>query len=192
LKRILLKIGITAGVALPLSLTAQNPATALDFSFSFNNALNGSGSVTGVIRGLEEGTGAADSVEVLSNTLGFGLGEYVGNPGNNTWTVLSGEITAFNFLSFGVRNTSPAVTGSTLFFGSRELNGATFRAGLSNSPSSVTIGNSGVTTQDIALTFTRISDPTPIPTPALLPGLVGMGIAALRKRKAEQKEAVDV
>lgn len=29
---------------------------------------------------------------------------------------------------------------------------------------------------------------TPIPTPALLPGLVGMGVAALRKRKAEEGE----
>lgn len=29
------------------------------------------------------------------------------------------------------------------------------------------------------------SVPTPIPTPALLPGLIGMGVAALRKRKQE-------
>lgn len=29
---------------------------------------------------------------------------------------------------------------------------------------------------------------TPIPTPALLPGLIGMGVAALRKRKAEVSE----
>jgi hypothetical protein len=27
-----------------------------------------------------------------------------------------------------------------------------------------------------------------IPTPALLPGLIGMGLAALRKRKGEQAE----
>ena len=32
----------------------------------------------------------------------------------------------------------------------------------------------------------------PIPTPALLPGLIGIGVAALRKRKAEQKESVEV
>lgn len=31
--------------------------------------------------------------------------------------------------------------------------------------------------------------PTPIPTPALLPGLVGLGAAALRKRKQEKVEA---
>ncbi|WP_088893098.1 PTPA-CTERM sorting domain-containing protein [Leptolyngbya ohadii] len=31
-------------------------------------------------------------------------------------------------------------------------------------------------------------DPAPIPTPALLPGLVGVGIAALRKRRQEQSD----
>ena len=30
---------------------------------------------------------------------------------------------------------------------------------------------------------------TPIPTPALLPGLIGMGVAALRKRKSEVEAA---
>ncbi|PZO21129.1 MAG: hypothetical protein DCF25_05645 [Leptolyngbya foveolarum] len=30
-----------------------------------------------------------------------------------------------------------------------------------------------------------------VPTPALLPGLVGMGVAALRKRKSEEEEAVE-
>lgn len=32
--------------------------------------------------------------------------------------------------------------------------------------------------------------PTPIPTPALLPGLLGMGIAAWRKRKNQESEQV--
>ena len=36
------------------------------------------------------------------------------------------------------------------------------------------------------------SDTTPIPTPALLPGLIGMGVAALRKREQEQTEATEV
>jgi hypothetical protein len=37
-------------------------------------------------------------------------------------------------------------------------------------------------------------DSTPVPTPALLPGLVGLGVAALRKRKGEgaEKETVGV
>ena len=32
------------------------------------------------------------------------------------------------------------------------------------------------------------TEPTPIPTPALLPGLVGMGVAAVRKRNLEQSD----
>lgn len=35
---------------------------------------------------------------------------------------------------------------------------------------------------------TVIPDPNPIPTPALLPGLIGMGVAALRKRKGNVTE----
>jgi hypothetical protein len=34
-------------------------------------------------------------------------------------------------------------------------------------------------------TISNFSAPEPIPTPALLPGLIGMGVAALRKRKGE-------
>lgn len=32
----------------------------------------------------------------------------------------------------------------------------------------------------------------PVPTPALLPGLIGVGVAALRKRKSEELESADV
>jgi len=34
------------------------------------------------------------------------------------------------------------------------------------------------------------ADATPIPTPVLLPGLIGMGIAALRKRQGDRSEVV--
>ncbi len=34
-------------------------------------------------------------------------------------------------------------------------------------------------------------NPTPIPTPALLPGLIGMGLAAMRKRKQAEVEAAE-
>ncbi|MBU6228627.1 MAG: PTPA-CTERM sorting domain-containing protein [Cyanobacteria bacterium REEB459] len=33
-----------------------------------------------------------------------------------------------------------------------------------------------------------VSSPAVVPTPALLPGLIGMGIAALRQRQAEQRK----
>jgi hypothetical protein len=36
------------------------------------------------------------------------------------------------------------------------------------------------------------SVPAPVPTPALLPGLIGMGVAALRKRKNDRSEVAEV
>lgn len=43
--------------------------------------------------------------------------------------------------------------------------------------------------QNSTSNFTDITlSTTPIPTPALLPGLIGMGIAAIRKRKSEESE----
>ncbi|MBE9115614.1 PEP-CTERM sorting domain-containing protein [Lusitaniella coriacea LEGE 07157] len=158
------------------------PAMAISFNFSFDNALNGGGAVTGVIRGLEEGTGAATSVEVLSNTTGFGLGEYIGSPSSNSWTVMGGELIAFDFISFGIRNTPPATTDSTLFFNSSELMGASFRAGVNSNISSVITGRSGVTTEDIALTFTQFTqlddEPESVPEPASVLSLFAIGAVA--------------
>jgi hypothetical protein len=155
------------------------PASAINFGFSFENALNYGGSVTGVIRGLEEGSGAATSVEVLSNTAGYGLGEYVGSPTDNSWTVLGGNLVAFNFLSFGVNNTPPAATNATLFFDSSELDGASIRAGISTSPSSVIIGDTSVTTEAINLTFNRLDEPESVPEPTSILSLLAISSAAM-------------
>jgi len=40
-------------------------------------------------------------------------------------------------------------------------------------------------------TFSGRLEASEVPTPALLPGLVGMGVAALRKRKSEEEETVE-
>jgi hypothetical protein len=63
------------------------PASAIKFSFSFENALNGRASVTGIIQALEEGTRTATNVEVLSNTTGYDLGEYIGTSTDKSWPV---------------------------------------------------------------------------------------------------------
>jgi len=83
---------------------------SLIFDFSFTNSSNGGGIVTGEILGLlDNATGAATSVRVLTNSLGFGIGEYGSYPSLNTFTVDSGVLISFDFLSFGVNNsfTSP-------------------------------------------------------------------------------------
>ena len=170
--------------ALAFSGWAGMAQASLIYSFSFENVLNGGGSVTGLIHGLNEGTGAASSVEVLSNSLGFGLGEYVGLPTFNVWTVTGGVITAFDFLSFGINNSFPDETDSTLFFDSIIQAGASFRAGLSNLPNSVTTGDSTLSSEDISLNFVQV----PVPAPATLP-LLALGLAAIvfscRKRNLQ-------
>ena len=161
------------------------PAMAIDFRFNFDNELNGGGSVTGIVRGLEEGTGAASSVEIFSNTTGLGIGEYIGSPLINTWTVSGGEIVFFDFLSAGVLNTAPAVTDALLFLDSTELSGATFRAGIAPSPGPFVTGSGFVSTEDIGLTFTRV-DPEAVPEPASMLGLLTVGTVvaggALKKK----------
>jgi len=152
------------------------------YSFSFENVLNGGGSVTGVIRGLNEGTGAASSVEVLTNSLGFGLGEFVGSPNKNVWTVSGGVITWFDFLGFGFHNTAPYVTDSTLFLSTYNFhNGMWNMAGLSNDPTNVITGNVGIDAEDVRIQF------TPIDTPATIP-LLGLALAALGYSRRKRDE----
>ncbi|MGS4946941.1 VPLPA-CTERM sorting domain-containing protein [Meridianimarinicoccus sp. RP-17] len=182
-----------AVVALCLS-AGSAIAASYDFAFSFENVLHDSigqgGTVTGFVRGLTEGTGAATSVEVASNTAGFGIGEYVGSPYNNSWTVTGGVLTAFSFGAHGGWNAAPDVTDSTLFFESTD-NALTTgpRAGLRNAPLTVTTGFPGIGADDINLTFVPVDvvpDTPQVPLPATLPlalaGLAGFGL--LRRRAA--------
>ncbi|MEO0566442.1 MAG: hypothetical protein AAF066_01825 [Pseudomonadota bacterium] len=149
-------------------------ATITDFTFSFtNSAANGGGTVTGIVRGLEDNmTGqAATSVEILTNTAGFGIGEYVGNPFLNSWDVAGGLISGVFFSSFGTGNTSPAVVDSSFFVSFARA----VQIGLNNSPTSVSSVPTGSTPQ-------QFFKPTVVPLPATLPLLLGglglIGLAA--------------
>lgn len=178
------KVGLAAITGAVLSASAAI-AMPMDYNFTFNNALNGGGTVTGIVRGLQEGTSAASSVEVLSNSTGLGVGEYIGSPLTNSWTVLAGEVVAFDFLSAGVLNSPPAVLDALIFLDSTELSGASFRAGIAPSPGPFVTGSGFVSTEDIALTFTKV-DVAPIPGPAPI-FLLAAGLAGLvttRRRKA--------
>jgi len=171
-----------AAIGLGCGLTPAEAAT-LDFNFSFTNVANGGGTVTGIVSGLtDNATSAATSLKVLTNTAGFGIGEYVGNPLSNSFTVSAGSITSATFVAFGLGNNPPAVTGSSLAL---NLNSPLYKniTGLSNTSGSI------VVSPNTGLSFTPVTPPTAVPTPALLPGLLGLGAAALRKRKAEQVKA---
>jgi hypothetical protein len=172
-----------AGVALVgLAVMAESARAApLSFSFTFTNAAASGGVITGVVEGLSDNTSnqQASSLRVLSNTSGFGVGEYIGNPTNNLWSVSNGFIVFGRFEIFGLQNSSPAVTGASMLlqFNDDIIAGLTLtRANLNNSPNSVIL----VGGEDIAF--------APVPIPAALP-LFATGVAAVtyagrRKRKA--------
>mmetsp|Transcript_149373 Transcript_149373/g.212383 ORF Transcript_149373/g.212383 Transcript_149373/m.212383 type:complete len:273 (-) Transcript_149373:175-993(-) len=125
------------------------------FSFSFKNALNDGGSVEGCVRGLEcDGIPRpATSVEILSNTQGFGTGDYIKGAKPNTWTLDENcEVVAFNFFSIGAL---PSVHKSTLFFNSAEDQGASFRAGVA-SGLNVRTGSIDVSMVDVDLKFEQV------------------------------------
>ena len=156
---------------------ATGPVEASTFAFSFTNILNGDGTVTGVVI-LNNTDTAATSVRVVSNTDGFGIGEYVGSPepNFNAFTVVSGQITSALFLDFGIANTPPAVTCCSIRL---EFGGQNF-TGLTNDPDSLSESSRS------GLTFTPVSA---VPLPAALPLFAtGLGVLGLlgwrRKRKA--------
>ena len=167
--------------ALAGALTAGSAASAatVDIAFSFTNTeAYGGGVVTGILRGLtDNATSAASSVEVLSNSVGFGLGEFVSPGVANAFTLADGVVTGATFISFGSSNEPPAVTTASLQI--RELSEIGLIAVLSNSPGSV--GFAGAT----APVFTVVQPPPAvIPLPAagwLLLGGLGL-LAALRRR----------
>jgi len=107
--------------------------------------VNGGGIVTGLIQGLpSNGTGAATSVQVLNNTNGFGIGEYVGNPLTNFFAVADGVITQAQFMSFGVNNQPPAVTDSSLGILYIPQQSQPQNEGLTHSPSLISFNNAPI------------------------------------------------
>ena len=155
------------------------PANALTYHFSFTNALlNQSGVVEGFIRGLtDNATSAATSVEVTSNGDGYGVGEYIGNPSANSFTVAAGAIEAINFRSDGALNSAPDVTCCVLFIS------APNRAVLWGTPSPQQALLRFVNTP---LELTVVSEtPLPAALPLFATGLGALGLLGWRrKRKA--------
>ncbi len=171
----LCKSRVALAVLLSFVVTTAVSASTLSFDFSFTNTINANESITGIVRGLtDNSTGAAASVETLSNSGGFGLGEYVGD--TNTWTVAAGILTDYSFRSEGFWNSPPAVTCCSLSISSDFNNQP--EAGLF--PVDFLSGlRSGS-----GLVFTPAEIPLPAGFPLLLAGLAGLAGLRLKKNRA--------
>jgi hypothetical protein len=168
---------VIAGSALIFVFSTSHAlAATLSFDFSFPNLGNGGGTVTGRVSGLTDNSiSAADSVIILSNTLGFGFGEYVGNPLLNSWTVVGGVITNADFLSYGNSNTSPAVTDSTLRISYVLASSSSQWSGLTNNPYYYNTSTPGIT-------FSLVPVPAPAALPLLAFGFGSLGFLGWRRK----------
>jgi hypothetical protein len=160
------------------------------FNFDAVATGNYNGTVPGTPSGLtitNSGTGNLNVYTVSGSNRALQTG------GSNTPSI------KFNFTEplayFGVRLLNPAFPGTIQFFNGVTPIGSSitfasvlgsgnyfnFYAPLVNERfTSVVIAGQNVRVDDLAYR---------VPTPALLPGLVGMGVAALRKRKQEESES---
>ncbi len=175
---------VTVAAIVIMATLPARAATMIDFNFSFtNDPTIGGGNITGIVRGLRDNMSgqAATSVEILTNTAGFGVGEYVGSPNRNSWDVAGGLITQASFRSFGGSNTAPSVTDSTFGITESSVLPGIVQIGLKNQTDFAIARSTGQSPQQF---FT----PTVIPLPATLPLLLGalglFGLAARRKKIA--------
>ncbi len=162
------------------SLTHRAMAVPIAFDFSFLDLHTGH-TVSGVVSGLQDNaTASASSVFVSYNSGGYGIGEYIGDPLVNSWTVINGEITLAFFLVRGIWNMHPDVVCCSLVMAVDPSEFST--AALSTDP---TINKSPL--PDTVLAFTpRSTNVVPVPSALALlgAGLFGL-VVSRRKRKLD-------
>ena len=174
--------------ALALSVFATSAYASVVYDFTFDNSNNGGGTVDGTVTlpSSADGTYAASSVEVTSNTAGFGVGEYVvflNEITNDTFVVSGGDITSASvFLDFGDANRSPGVKCCSLEFTAFD---SILDGGLSDMNGQLTDGPGS------PVTFTLATTPIPAALPLFATGLGGLGLFGWR-RKRKQIAALNV
>lgn len=172
-----------AAAALTLSVFASSAHASVVYDFTFDNSSNGGGIVDGTVTlpSSADGTYAATSVVVTSNTAGFGLGEYVvflNEITYDSFVISGGEITSASvFLDFGVSNRSPGVKCCSLEFAVFD---SILDGGLSNLDGQVADGPGS------PVTFTLATTPIPATLPLFATGIASLGLLGWsRKRKTK-------
>lgn len=209
MKSALLKATVlSAGIAASLTVVDFQPANAAGFSGDYDPIFWGLGNVDA--DGSVDETGAPGSITLFGGDDGSGL------QGNTLYgTTLAGSIASYVSFDWAYGSFDDATFDSFgIFFGADPLT-ATFTSlaggGIFGPPAP---DNEGIGT--VPGTYTFLVNPgesfgfyvetadnlsgegfvtisnfnvTPVPTPALLPGLIGMGVAALRKKRGEAEES---
>lgn len=190
-------IGAALGgaVAIGLSVSAA-PAEALSFNFSYT--FSSGESISGTVDGdLQPDNNTVRNLSNLSATYSGQPGTqltFLAPPLRGAFFTLSGspEFTFFGFAS------DPNTSTLQPNFGFRI--GLTARNGAIVGPISTRTADNSFTTFFPSASTAEEFEPfsasrwraSAVPTPALLPGLIGMGVATLRKRRQEKSETVEV
>lgn len=153
-----LSVGVAPAQAISFNATSNFQGNYTDFTFTGEDS-----NADGFLDGFE--------ISAFSGVTLSGLGSDF----NGTYDVLGRVIESTNFFS--------RFSLATLSWESTFDNGVNFSPQVifDTSDGSLPISGPGIIVGSGVWTYSRTS--TPVPTPALLPGLIGMGIGTLRKKR---------
>lgn len=193
-------VGLAPSHAATVDFSTWTPASESDFGTSSNLSIPGLGSVTlstensvnNAFGGLEASLGLNPNDYPLNDPPGSPLPEDTAYQGSAlTMTFNAGDTLRFDW-SFDLFATSSYTDKDyafILFNGVREILASSNSNGIFNRTFN-TAGTFSIGVVDIGdysgnsvLTLSNTDLATPIPTPALIPGLIGLGFGAFRRRK---------
>jgi hypothetical protein len=150
------------------AISAQNWSDTLNLSKYFTFTINPlpttqSFSLSSLSFDARRGGNGPESIQVRSSKDNYSasLGLFKNQVVNNGWSTLVTDLSGLGLLT-------EAVTFRIYGYDAKDVSGNGSQLSLDN-----VLVRGGV---------------NPVPTPALLPGLIGMGVAAMRKRKAEAED----
>lgn len=167
-------IGIAVIGASVLALEASNPARAAQFNLSYTASGQENVNFNGLVTADEQGGGQFLITALTGKRNGIDIDSLLGltafGDNDNLFFPFKSVPATFRGFSFQL------VNGTKINF-----------ADLSSGKSTSNFGESldGFTLANRVSSFSVTPVSTAVPTPALLPGLIGMGIAAFRKRKGK-------
>jgi hypothetical protein len=176
-------VGATA-IGLSISVAPANAATFLNNAVQADNIFPNINTVAEAL-----GTKTIDLDGEIFNSAGLGANALVTSTNITITNIIPGAFASdpFNGLRFlDANGTIDDIIGVTLAsstFPGFDISRVTF------DPDRIFVNFTGLPVTPVGATISldvQFAGATPIPTPALLPGLIGLGAAALRKRQAEQ------